>query len=110
MISGEHRGDRGVFKTDDGGATWQKLDSGDLPSGPQAGATDVVMDPADPNTLYVAFYQRLRRPYRFDSGGPASGLFKSTDAGRTWRRLTRGLPAGDLGRIGLAIYRKNPGS
>jgi photosystem II stability/assembly factor-like uncharacterized protein len=101
------RGDRGVFKTTDGGATWQKLDRG-LPSGPQAGATDVVMDPADPNTLYAAFYQRLRRPYRFDSGGPASGLFKSTDAGRSWRRLTRGLPAGDLGRIGLAIYRKNP--
>ena len=66
------------------------------------------MDPADPKTLYVSFYQRLRRPYRFDSGGPDSGIFKSTDAGKTWRRLTRGLPTGDLGRIGLAIYRKNP--
>jgi photosystem II stability/assembly factor-like uncharacterized protein len=66
------------------------------------------MDPARPDTLYVAFYQRLRRAYRFDSGGPDSGLFKSTDAGRTWRRLTKGLPAGDLGRIGLAISRSNP--
>ncbi len=100
-------GDRGLFKTIDGGKTWQKLQQG-LPSGGRAGANDLVMDPADPKTLYVSFYQRLRRPYRFDSGGPDSGLFKSTDGGRSWRRLTRGLPAGDLGRIGLAIYRKNP--
>ncbi len=102
-----HTGDRGLFKTTDGGRTWQKLTQG-LPSGNRAGATDLVMDPADPDTLYVAFYQRLRRAYRFDSGGPDSGLFKSTDGGRTWRRLTRGLPSGDLGRIGLAISRRNP--
>ncbi len=100
-------GDRGLFKTVDGGATWQKLRQG-LPAGRLAGANDVVMDPANPNTLYVSFYQRLRRAYRFDSGGPDSGIFKSTDGGKSWRRLTRGLPAGDLGRIGLAIYRKNP--
>lgn len=100
-------GDRGLFKTVDGGATWQKLRAG-LPASRLAGATDIVMDPSDPDTLYVAFYQRLRRAYRFDSGGPESGLFKSTDGGRTWRRLTQGLPPGDLGRIGLAIYRKNP--
>jgi photosystem II stability/assembly factor-like uncharacterized protein len=100
-------GDRGLFKTTDGGMTWQKLQQG-LPSGNRAGANDLVIDPADPTTLYVSFYQRLRRPYRFDSGGPDSGLFKSTDSGKTWRRLTRGLPTGDLGRIGLAIYRKNP--
>jgi photosystem II stability/assembly factor-like uncharacterized protein len=102
-------GERGLFKTVDGGTTWLKLDRG-LPSGPQAGATDLVMDPSDPSTLYAAFYQRLRRPYRFDSGGAASGLFKSTDAGRTWRRLTQGLPAGDLGRVGLAISRQAPGT
>lgn len=102
-----HTGDRGLFKTTDGGRTWQKLTQG-LPSGNRAGATDLVMDPADPDTLCVAFYQRLRRAYRFDSGGPDSGLFKSTDGGRTWRRLTRGLPSGDLGRIGLAISRRNP--
>jgi len=100
-------GDRGLFKTADGGKSWQKLQQG-LPSGNRAGANDLIMDPADPKTLYVSFYQRLRRPYRFDSGGPDSGIFKSTDAGRTWRRLTRGLPTGDLGRIGLAIYRRNP--
>jgi photosystem II stability/assembly factor-like uncharacterized protein len=100
-------GDRGLFKTIDGGKTWQKLQQG-LPSGNRAGANDLVMDPADPKTLYVSFYQRLRRPHRFDSGGPDSGLFKSTDGGKSWRRLTRGLPTGDLGRIGLAVYRKNP--
>ncbi len=100
-------GDRGLFRTVDGGATWQKLRQG-LPTDGLAGATDLVMDPSNPKVLYVAFYQRLRRPYRFDSGGPGSGLFKSTDGGQTWRRLTRGLPPGDLGRIGLAVYRKNP--
>ncbi len=101
------KGDRGLFKTVDGGATWQKLTQG-LPTGGLAGATDIAMDPSDPDTLYVAFYQRLRRAYRFDSGGPDSGLFKSKDGGRTWRRLSRGLPSGDLGRIGLAVYRRNP--
>ncbi len=89
---GAPSGDRGLFKTIDGGKTWQKLQQG-LPSGNRAGANDLVMDPADPKTLYVSFYQRLRRPYRFDSGGPDSGLFKSTDAGKSWRRLTRGCPA-----------------
>ena len=101
------KGDRGLFKTIDGGQTWQKLQQG-LPSGNRAGANDLVMDPTDPRTLYVSFYQRLRRPFRFDSGGPDSGLFKSTDAGKSWRRLTKGLPGGDLGRIGLAVCRKNP--
>lgn len=100
-------GDRGLYKTIDGGATWQKLQAG-LPDSRLAGATDVVMDPTNPSVLYAAFYERLRRPYRFDSGGPGSGLFKSTDAGKSWRRLTRGLPAGDLGRIGLAVSRRNP--
>jgi photosystem II stability/assembly factor-like uncharacterized protein len=66
------------------------------------------MDPTDPNTLYVAFYERLRRPYRFDSGGPNGGIFKTTDGGATWRKLTNGLPSGETGRIGLAIYRQNP--
>jgi photosystem II stability/assembly factor-like uncharacterized protein len=101
------KGDRGLFKTEDGGRTWRKLEAG-LPAGARAGATDLVMDPKDPEILYVAFYERLRRAYRFDSGGPGSGLFKSTDGGRSWRRLTRGLPSGDLGRVGLAIHRRDP--
>ncbi len=61
-----------------------------------------------PNTLYVAFWQRLRQPWRFDSGGPNAGIFKTTDGGTTWTKLTQGLPAGELGRIGLAISRSNP--
>jgi photosystem II stability/assembly factor-like uncharacterized protein len=104
-------GDRGLFKTTDGGRTWTKLANG-LPDTTaderKAGAIDLVMDAADPQTLYVAFYQRLRRPWRFDSGGPLGGIFKTTDAGKTWNKLTNGLPSGDTGRIGLAIYRKNP--
>jgi photosystem II stability/assembly factor-like uncharacterized protein len=106
-----YSGDRGLFKTTDGGnpdgSGWIKLTNG-LPNDGQTGAIDLVMDPNDPNTLYVAFYQRLRKPYRFDSGGPNGGIFKTTDAGTTWVKLTKGLPTGDTGRIGLDVYRKNP--
>jgi photosystem II stability/assembly factor-like uncharacterized protein len=100
-------GDRGVFKTADGGKTWAKL-SGGLPADEKTGAIDLVMDPSNANTLYAAFYQRLRRPWRFDSGGPNGGIFKSNDAGKTWTKLTNGLPEGPTGRIGLSIYRSNP--
>ncbi|NQW03065.1 MAG: hypothetical protein HQ485_03470 [Acidobacteria bacterium] len=100
-------GDRGLFKTTNGGTTWQKL-AGGLPNDGRTGATDLVIDRTNPDTLYVAFYQRLRRPYRFDSGGPNGGIFKTTDGGRTWRKLTTGLPEGATGRIGLDIYRRDP--
>lgn len=100
-------GERGVFKTADGGVTWQKLTNG-LPDDGKTGATDLAIDPASPDTLYAAMYERLRRPWRFDSGGPNGGIFKTTDGGRTWRKLTNGLPAGDTGRIGLDVYRRNP--
>jgi len=99
-------GERGLFKTTDGGKTWSKL-AGGLPNDGKTGATDLVMDPSNPNTLYVAFYQRLRQPWRFDSGGPKGGIFKSTDAGKTWKKLTKGLPEGDTGRIGLSVFRGN---
>jgi len=102
-----HTGERGLFKTTDGGKTWAKL-AGGLPDDGKTGATDVVMDPANPNILYAAFYERLRRPWRFDSGGSNGGIFKTTDGGKTWTKLTSGLPTGDTGRIGLAIYRTNP--
>ncbi|NTV82013.1 MAG: hypothetical protein HGA24_11405, partial [Candidatus Aminicenantes bacterium] len=102
-----YTGDRGLFKTTDGGATWTKL-AGGLPNDGKTGAIDLVMDPADPQTLYVAFWQRLRQPWRFDSGGPNGGIFKTTDGGATWAKLTQGLPPGDVGRIGLAISRSNP--
>ncbi len=100
-------GDRGLFKTMDGGKTWQKLTDG-LPNDGKTGAIDMVMDPSNPNILYVTFWQRLRQPWRFDSGGPNGGIFKSTDAGKTWHRLVKGLPTGELGRIGVAISRTNP--
>jgi photosystem II stability/assembly factor-like uncharacterized protein len=102
-----YSGDRGLFKTKDGGKTWQKLTNG-LPDDGKTGAIDLVMDPKNPNILYVGFWQRLRQPWRFDSGGPNGGIFKTADGGKTWKKLTKGLPAGDLGRIGLAISRSNP--
>jgi photosystem II stability/assembly factor-like uncharacterized protein len=100
-------GDRGVFKTTDGGKSWQKL-AGGLPSDPKSGATDLVVDPANPEVLYAAFYERERLPWRLESGGTSGGIFKTTDGGRTWKKLTRGLPDGWTGRIGMDIYRKNP--
>ncbi|MEN6560014.1 MAG: hypothetical protein ABFD52_04485 [Acidobacteriota bacterium] len=102
-----YTGDRGLFKTTDGGATWTKL-AGGLPNDGKTGAIDLVMHPTDPETLYVSFWQRLRRPWRFDSGGPNSGIFKTNDGGATWTRLVQGLPSGPLGRIGLAVSRSNP--
>ena len=102
-----HTGQRGLFKTSDGGKTWQKL-AGGLPDDGKTGCTHVLVAPDDPDTLYAAFWERLRRPYRFDSGGPNGGIFKSTDGGSTWLKLTKGLPVGDIGRIGLAIFRKDP--
>jgi photosystem II stability/assembly factor-like uncharacterized protein len=102
-----YKGQRGLYKTTDGGETWLKLGNG-LPDDGKTGCTDVKMDPSDPEILYAAFWQRLRQPHRFDSGGPNGGLFKSQDGGQTWIKLTQGLPEGDIGRIGIAIYRKDP--
>jgi photosystem II stability/assembly factor-like uncharacterized protein len=102
-----YTGQRGLYKTTDGGETWLKLGNG-LPDDGKTGCTDIEMDPSDPDVLYTAFWQRLRQPHRFDSGGPNGGLFKSTDGGKTWKKLTAGLPEGDIGRIGIAVYRTNP--
>lgn len=102
-----YSGDRGLFKTEDGGETWTKQTNG-LPDDKKTGAIDMVMHPENPDILYVSFWQRLRRPWRFDSGGPNSGIFKSMDGGETWTELTDGLPEGEKGRIGIAISRSNP--
>jgi photosystem II stability/assembly factor-like uncharacterized protein len=102
-----YSGDRGLFQTKNGGKTWKKLTNG-LPDDGKTGAIDLVMDPKNPDILYVGFWQRLRQPWRFDSGGPNGGIFKTTDGGKTWVKLTKGLPSGDLGRVGLAISRSNP--
>ncbi|HKW46495.1 MAG TPA: hypothetical protein VJN70_03590 [Gemmatimonadaceae bacterium] len=96
--------DRGVFKTTDGGKSWNKI----LYVDSLTGATDIAMDPRDPNTLYAATYQRLRSAFGFNGGGPGSAIYKSTDGGGTWKKLETGIPAGDKGRIGLAMAASNP--
>jgi photosystem II stability/assembly factor-like uncharacterized protein len=96
--------ERGLYKSIDGGKTWKAS----LQVNEDTGVSDVAMDSADPNTLYAAAYQRRRRAYGFDGGGPGSALYKSTDAGEHWTKLTRGLPSGDYGRIGVSVYRKDP--
>jgi photosystem II stability/assembly factor-like uncharacterized protein len=97
--------ERGVYKTADGGKTWNAIKVIDA----DTGFTDLVMDPADPKTLYAASYQRRRVPWGFNGGGPGSGIWKTTDAGKSWTRLDGGgLPAGLLGRIGLAVSASNP--
>ena len=102
-----HSGQRGVFRTRDGGKTWEPL-AGGLPDDGRTGATDLKMDPSNPDVLYAAFWERIRRPYRFDSGGTGGGIFKTVDGGRTWKKLTVGLPEGPTGKIGLAISRSTP--
>jgi len=99
-------GERGLFQTKDGGQTWTKLTTG-LPVHPGSGCTDIVMDSKNPSIIYAAFYERLRKPYIFNSGGNHGGIFKSTDGGKNWVKLTQGLPGGPTGRIGLATYRKD---
>jgi len=97
-------GERGIYKTTDGGLTWTRV----LDGGADAGGTELVMDPSNNKVLYAALYQRRRTSWGMNGGGPASGIWKSSDAGRTWTRLTKGIPEGPLGRIGIDVFRKNP--
>ncbi|HUG40790.1 MAG TPA: hypothetical protein VMM12_09905 [Longimicrobiales bacterium] len=90
--------ERGVFRTRDGGRSWEKVLFVDT----LTGAVDLALDACDPGTLYAATYQRLRRTWGFNGGGPGSGIWRSRDGGGTWERLRNGLPAGDMGRIGIA--------
>ncbi|HYL72621.1 MAG TPA: glycosyl hydrolase [Bryobacteraceae bacterium] len=93
--------DRGVFRTKDGGKTWQKI----LYRSDHAGAVDLCMDPHNPNVLYAAIWDAYRTPWSLSSGGPQSGLFKTTDGGDHWTEITRnaGLPAGIIGKIGVSV-------
>src|SRR5262249_40414902 len=97
-------GERGVYKTTDGGKTWQRI----LFVNDDTGATELVMDPSNNKVLYAATYQRRRATWGFNGGGPGSGIHKSSDGGKTWTKLTNGVPPGELGRIGIDVYRSNP--
>jgi photosystem II stability/assembly factor-like uncharacterized protein len=90
---------RGVFRTSDGGKTWTKT----LYLGPSSGAADLAWNPRDPDTIYAGMWEFRRSPWMLSSGGPAGGLYRSRDNGRSWTKLTRGLPAGITGRIGIAV-------
>ena len=99
--------ERGVFKTTDGGKTWDRV----LKINDDTGVSDIAMDPQSPDTLYAAAYERRRTPFGFNGGGPDGGIYKTTDGGANWKKLSKGLPyenGGDVGRIGLDIYRKDP--
>jgi len=98
--------DRGLFKTSNGGNTWEKI----LYTNDTSGVGDMIMDPSNPNKLFVAMWQHRRTPWSLKSGGKGSGLYTTMDGGKNWKKLGKpeGLPDGNYGRIGLAISRSNP--
>ena len=98
-------GERGLYKTTDGGATWTAV----LTISKDTGVSDLVIDPKNPDVLFASAYQRRRHVGQMIGGGPEGGIFKTTNAGKTWTKLTKGLPTGEMGRVGLAIDgRRNP--
>ncbi len=97
-------GERGLYKTTNGGKDWERT----LGDDQWTGVTDLIIDPRDPNVLYAATWQRHRTVAAYYGGGPNSGLHKSVDGGETWTKLTQGLPKGELGKIGLAISPMQP--
>jgi photosystem II stability/assembly factor-like uncharacterized protein len=97
-------GDRGLFKTTDGGKSWKAV----LSISENTGVSDVWLDPRNPDVVYAASYQRRRHVWTLIDGGPESAIYKSTDAGASFQKLTSGLPKGDLGRIGLAVSPADP--
>ncbi|MBK7407772.1 MAG: glycosyl hydrolase [Saprospirales bacterium] len=97
-------GERGLYKTTDGGQTWKRV----LGDAEWVGATDLAIDPRNPMVLYAATWQRQRTVAAYMGGGPGTGLYRSTDGGDTWEKLTKGLPESSMGKIGLAISPQNP--
>ena len=101
--------ERGLYRSTDGGESWKRI----LDVNDETGVVDVILSPDNPDVMFASSYQRQRRPWGFHGGGPGSALWKSTDGGDTWTRLTNagldnGLPSGDMGRIGIDIYRADP--
>jgi photosystem II stability/assembly factor-like uncharacterized protein len=96
--------ERGVYRTRDGGKTWKKV----LYVNPETGACDMAMDPSNSKILYAGMWEYRRWPYYFRSGGPGSGVYKTTDGGETWKKAEQGLPTGPYGRIGLGVSRSAP--
>jgi len=96
--------ERGVFRTMNGGQTWDKI----LFVSEKVGVIDLVMNPVNPNVLYAATYDKVRLPWQYVNGGPESGIYKTIDGGKTWSRLREGLPTGRIGRIGIDLCLKNP--
>ena len=100
--------ERGVFKTTNGGRTWEKS-LGVVLDGRHISVVDLVMDPSNPDILYASSYDRIAKPWMFYEGGPGSGIYKTTNGGDSWTKLTGGLPDERVGRIGLTISPQNPG-
>lgn len=98
--------ERGVYKSVDGGVNWKLV----FTRGEQAGCVDLILEPGNPNVMYAGFWQVVRAPHKFESGGPGSGLFKSTDGGETWKEIGRnpGGPKGLQGKIGVTVSPVNP--
>lgn len=101
-----YSGDRGLWRTRDGGDSWEKLTTG-LPDDGKTGATEVILHPDDPNTIFAGFYHRIRGPATMFSGGEAGGIFKSTDGGDSWTKVTAGLPA-VTGMIDIEFHLADP--
>lgn len=97
-------GERGVYKTTDGGKTWERI----LFISDDTGIAEIVMDPRNPDVIYASAHQRRRHVFTYVGGGPESGIHKTTDGGKTWEKINKGLPKEDIGRIGLAISPANP--
>jgi photosystem II stability/assembly factor-like uncharacterized protein len=97
-------GDRGLYKTTDGGKNWKAV----LTISENTGVNDVAMDPTNPDILYASAYQRRRHVFTLIDGGPESAIYKSTDAGASWNKVSSGLPSVDMGRIGLAVSPADP--
>ncbi|MBM3420089.1 MAG: hypothetical protein FJY11_03030 [Bacteroidetes bacterium] len=99
--------ERGVYKTTDGGKSWRRVLEV-TSKGKHIGVVDIAIDPSNPDILYAGAYDKVRKPWTFNNGGPGSGIYKTTDGGNKWLKLTNGLPGGMIGKIGIEVSRSNP--